>query len=229
MTLQMKDLSEDISLASAPLGYVSVPHKSGFYRNTLKRAFDLSFVILTSLIVLPMTLVLALIVASDGYRPLYRSPRVGRNGRVFQMLKLRTMVPDADGMLEKFLSENETAQLEWDSTQKLKRDPRITAVGRFLRKTSLDELPQLFNVLKGDMSLVGPRPMMPSQRTLYPGLAYYALRPGVTGPWQVSDRNESEFAKRAEFDREYERSVTLLSDMRLILATLRVVFKGTGY
>jgi exopolysaccharide production protein ExoY len=229
MTLQLNDLSEDISLASAPLGYVSVPHRSGLYRNTLKRAFDLSFVILTSPVVVPLTIVLALIVASDGYRPLYRSPRVGRNGRVFQMMKLRTMVPDADGMLEKFLSENQTAQLEWDTTQKLKRDPRITAVGRFLRKTSLDELPQLFNVLKGDMSLVGPRPMMPTQRTLYPGLAYYALRPGVTGPWQVSDRNESEFAKRAEFDREYERSVTFLSDARLILATLRVVLKGTGY
>jgi exopolysaccharide production protein ExoY len=229
MTLQLNDLSEDISLASAPLGYVSVPHRSGLYRNTLKRAFDLCFVILTSVVVVPLTVVLALIVALDGYRPFYRSPRVGRNGRVFQMLKLRTMVPDADGMLEKFLSENQTAQLEWDSTQKLKRDPRITAVGRFLRKTSLDELPQLFNVLRGDMSLVGPRPMMPTQRTLYPGLAYYALRPGVTGPWQVSDRNESEFAKRADYDREYERSVTFLSDARLILATLRVVFKGTGY
>ncbi len=229
MTLQMNDLSEEISLASTPLGYVSVPHRSGFYRNSLKRVFDLSFVIVTSLVVIPLTVALALIVACDGYQPFYRSPRVGRNGRVFQMLKLRTMVPDADGMLEKFLSENQTAQLEWDSTQKLKRDPRITAVGRFLRKTSLDELPQLFNVLRGDMSLVGPRPMMPAQRILYPGLAYYALRPGVTGPWQVSDRNESEFAKRADYDREYERSVTFLSDIRLILATLRVVLKGTGY
>jgi exopolysaccharide production protein ExoY len=229
MTFQLNDLSEDISLASAPLGFVSVPHRSGLYRNTLKRAFDLFFVLATAFVVVPLTLILGLIVACDGYQPFYRSPRVGRNGRIFHMLKLRTMVPDADGMLEKFLSENQTAQLEWDSTQKLKKDPRITLVGRFLRKTSLDELPQLFNVLAGDMSLVGPRPMMPSQRTMYPGLAYYALRPGVTGPWQVSDRNESEFAKRAEYDREYEQSVTFLTDLRLILATLRVVFKGTGY
>jgi lipopolysaccharide/colanic/teichoic acid biosynthesis glycosyltransferase len=145
------------------------------------------------------------------------------------MLKLRTMVPDADRMLEQFLDRNPEARLEWNSTQKLKADPRITPVGRLLRKTSMDELPQLWNVLIGDMSLVGPRPMMPSQRSLYSGVAYYALRPGITGPWQVSDRNEVEFSKRAEFDREYEEDISLLTDLGLLLATMRVVIKGTGY
>ena len=124
---------------------------------------------------------------------------------------------------------NPEARLEWNSTQKLKADPRITRLGRLLRKTSMDELPQLWNVLIGDMSLVGPRPMMPSQRSLYNGTAYYALRPGITGPWQVSERNEVEFSQRAEFDREYEENVSLLTDLRLLVATTQVVIRGTGY
>lgn len=118
---------------------------------------------------------------------------------------------------------------EWESTQKLKHDPRITRFGRFLRKSSLDELPQLWNVLKGDMSLVGPRPMLPEQRGLYPGLAYYELRPGLTGTWQVSERNESTFSKRAEFDRGYFESLSFLGDLNVLARTVSVVLRGTGY
>jgi lipopolysaccharide/colanic/teichoic acid biosynthesis glycosyltransferase len=145
------------------------------------------------------------------------------------MLKLRTMVPDADRQLEAYLSRDAEARLEWNSTQKLKSDPRITWLGRFLRKTSLDELPQLWNVLVGDMSLVGPRPMMPSQRPLYHGLAYYNLRPGITGIWQVSDRNESAFSKRAEFDTEYEETMSFRNDLWLLWSTVWVVLRGSGY
>ena len=166
--------------------------------------------------------------ALDGSSPFYWSDRVGRGGKTFRMLKLRTMVPNADKLLEEYLSRNAEAMLEWNSTQKLKSDPRITAVGRLLRKTSLDELPQLWNVLIGDMSLVGPRPMMPSQRALYSGTAYYALRPGITGPWQVSVRNESEFAQRVDFDAKYDRTISFATDVKLLLATVRVVFRGTG-
>ncbi len=229
MTFQINDLPEEFGMASAPVGLVNIPSRRGFYRNVLKRVLDVTAVILSSIIVVPVILVLALIVALDGSAPFYWSDRVGRRGRTFSMLKLRTMVPQADRLLEEYLSRNAEALLEWNSTQKLKSDPRITRVGRFLRKTSLDELPQLWNVLIGDMSLVGPRPMMPNQRALYSGMAYYALRPGITGPWQVSDRNEVEFSKRSDFDREYDKSLSLTTDLKLLFATLRVVVKGTGY
>jgi lipopolysaccharide/colanic/teichoic acid biosynthesis glycosyltransferase len=229
MTLQIHDPSEDFGMASASMGLVNVPRRGGLYRNFGKRALDIVAVVLTGIVVVPLILLFALAVALDGSSPFYWNDRVGRGGRTFRMLKLRTMVPDADRMLEQFLDRNPEARLEWNSTQKLKADPRITPVGRLLRKTSMDELPQLWNVLVGDMSLVGPRPMMPSQRSLYSGVAYYALRPGITGPWQVSERNEVEFSKRAEFDREYEEDISLLTDLRLLIATTRVVIKGTGY
>lgn len=229
MTLQIHDPSDDYGMASAPMGHVTYPRRRGLYRNFGKRLLDVTAVVASGIIVVPLILLLALAVALDGFSPFYWNDRVGRGGRTFRMLKLRTMVPDADRMLEQYLDRNPEARLEWNSTQKLKADPRITRLGRFLRKTSMDELPQLWNVLIGDMSLVGPRPMMPSQRSLYSGLAYYALRPGITGPWQVSERNEVEFSKRAEFDREYEENVSLLTDLRLLAATTRVVIRGTGY
>lgn len=229
MTLQINDLSDDLGMASAPVGLVHVRSRSGLYRNLLKRVVDVAVIMLFSVIVVPVVGVIALLVARDGHSPFYRSDRVGRGGRTFRMLKLRTMVPDADRMLDTYLNQNAAARLEWDCTQKLKNDPRITGIGRFLRKTSFDELPQLWNVLIGDMSLVGPRPMMPNQRALYNGLAYYALRPGITGPWQVSDRNECEFSKRAEFDSIYERDMSFATDVHLLMATFRVVCKGTGY
>ncbi|SPH24097.1 Undecaprenyl phosphate N,N'-diacetylbacillosamine 1-phosphate transferase [Defluviimonas aquaemixtae] len=229
MTLQLNDLSEDYGMASAPVGLVEVRKRSGIYRNVFKRLFDLAVVLISSVVVAPLIGFLALLVALDGSAPFYLNDRVGRRGKTFRMLKLRTMVPNADRLLEDYLSHNAEALLEWNSTQKLKSDPRITRVGRFLRKSSLDELPQLWNVFVGDMSLVGPRPMMPSQRALYSGMAYYALRPGITGPWQVSDRNESEFSKRAEHDTRYDETLSLTTDLKLLMATIRVVLRGTGY
>jgi lipopolysaccharide/colanic/teichoic acid biosynthesis glycosyltransferase len=190
---------------------------------------DVALVVLFAPVVLPIILFIALFVMRDGHSPIYWSERVGRNGRVFRMMKLRTMVHDADSRLEAYLASDAQAAAEWADTQKLKHDPRITYLGRMLRKTSLDELPQLWNVLIGDMALVGPRPMMPSQRKIYPGRAYYALRPGVTGPWQVSDRNECGFAKRADFDLEYHHSLSFLNDLRLLMRTVAVVLRGTGY
>ena len=229
MTLQLNELSDEFEMSSAPVGLVNIAARSGLYRNYVKRLFDVAAVVASGLVVGPLILFLALLVAADGSNPFYWNERVGRRGRNFRMLKLRTMVPDADKMLEDYLSRNAEARLEWNSTQKLKTDPRITRIGRFLRKTSLDELPQLWNVLTGDMSLVGPRPMMPSQRPLYHGLAYYSLRPGITGIWQVSDRNESAFSKRAEYDSEYDEKLTFGMDIWLLWSTVRVVLKGTGY
>jgi lipopolysaccharide/colanic/teichoic acid biosynthesis glycosyltransferase len=144
------------------------------------------------------------------------------------MWKLRSMVANADQLLSVYLAENPDARIEWDHSQKLRYDPRITRVGRIIRKTSLDELPQLWNVLRGDMSLVGPRPMMVDQQELYPGTAYYALRPGITGFWQVSVRNESSFSERAHFDADYLGRMSFVTDLKVLARTVSVVLNGTG-
>lgn len=204
------------------------PRRHRFYRSLGKRFLDIFLVVMALPIVLPMVIILSIMIMTDGHSPFYRQERVGRGGRIFKLWKLRTMVPNAKAELEKYLDGNEEARREWDAYQKLTRDPRITKVGHFLRKSSLDEIPQLWNVLTGDMSLVGPHPMMPEQRDLYPGRAYYALRPGLTGMWQVSDRNASTFAQRADFDTTYERDLSAGLDAKLIVATVGVVLRGTG-
>lgn len=202
----------------------------GGYRHYFKRAIDVALVLLSLPFVVPVVVVMGLLIfAADRKSPIYWSDRIGRGGRIFRMMKLRTMVYDAEAQLAAHLAADREAAEEWATTQKLKHDPRITRLGYLLRRSSLDELPQLWNVLKGDMALVGPRPMMPEQEGLYPGLAYYQLRPGVTGPWQVSARNLSTFAARADFDGDYARSLSFTNDLRLILLTLVVVVQGTGY
>jgi lipopolysaccharide/colanic/teichoic acid biosynthesis glycosyltransferase len=206
-------------------------HRRGavVYRRFLKRLLDIVVV----LILLPPTVALLVplmaIVALDGRSPIYVQKRLGRRGRVFRMFKLRSMVPGADQILEAHLARDPGARAEWDHNQKLKYDPRITVFGAFIRKTSLDELPQLFNVLLGDMSLVGPRPMMVDQRPLYPGAVYFEMRPGITGFWQVSERNEASFAQRAQYDTDYFRKMSLWTDLRVLARTVRVVLRGTGY
>jgi exopolysaccharide production protein ExoY len=229
MTMQLKDLPENIKSGSMQVGLCASVVRQGPYGRHFKRPLDLLAVVLSSVVVVPVVLLLALLVMLDGQNPFYASDRVGKGGRIFRMLKLRTMVNDAEKRLEGYLTQNPEARAEWDQTQKLKYDPRVTMLGRFLRKSSLDELPQLWNVLTGDMSLVGPRPMMPDQRLIYPGHAYYALRPGLTGLWQISDRNNCTFAKRAEFDTEYEQCVSLRTDVVVLFKTIGAVAHGTGY
>ncbi|WOI58419.1 sugar transferase [Palleronia sp. LCG004] len=201
---------------------------AGVYLRAGKRGLDLLLTLLFVPIVLPTILILALLIARDGASPFYIQKRVGLNGRIFGMWKLRTMVPDAEARLDAYLASSEEVRSEWEIKQKLRHDPRITRFGRILRRTSLDELPQFFNVLRGDMSIVGPRPMMAGQEHLYPGLSYYALRPGLTGPWQVSDRNASSFADRARFDDAYFREISVSKDIRLMASTVDVVLRGTG-
>jgi exopolysaccharide production protein ExoY len=201
---------------------------SGLYRRAGKRALDIAIVLVAAPIVLFLTAMLAVIVACDRSSPFYRQDRVGLGGRTFRLWKLRSMVPDADRRLAAYLASNEEARMEWQVTQKLRNDPRITRFGRFLRRSSLDELPQLFNVLRGDMSLAGPRPMMVEQRPIYPGTEYYLLRPGLTGLWQVSKRNGTSFAERAKYDAEYNATLSLAADLRIFWRTIKVVMRGTG-
>lgn len=234
MTIHYRDTSSHNLPAGTvrraqPVLVRAVSSKPTLYRDVGKRALDLVLCILVAPFAFLLIGAMALLVARDGGQPFYTQDRVGLNGRIYRMWKLRSMVRDADAKLEAYLAENTNARAEWDMNQKLKSDPRVTRLGAFLRRASLDELPQLWNVVRGDMSLVGPRPMMPEQEILYPGNDYYDLRPGITGSWQVSDRNESSFADRATFDASYNREVSLGEDVRILAATVRVVLKATGY
>ena len=203
--------------------------RSGFYERSLKRVIDCTIVLLAAPIVAPLILLLALLIRGDGGPSFYSQQRIGMNGRIFRIWKLRSMRVGADRLLAAHLAADPSARAEWTANQKLKDDPRITPIGRPIRKSSLDELPQLWNVLKGDMSLVGPRPMMPEQAALYPGVAYYELRPGLTGFWQIRDRNGSTFASRAAYDTRYARRLSFVTDLRVLVATVGVVLRGTGY
>ncbi len=202
--------------------------RSGLYSRRIKRVCDVLAILIAAPIVVPLVAVFAMLVSRDGGPAFYKQERVGRFGRIFKCWKLRTMVVDADRQLEAYLEADPEARAEWERTQKLKNDPRVTRVGQILRKTSLDELPQLWNVLRGDMSLVGPRPMMPEQMDIYPGQAYYQMRPGITGLWQVSDRNSSAFAARAVHDTAYANRVSFTTDVGVLLATVPAVVRGTG-
>ena len=210
------------------LAYAVNEPREGLYRNLYKRLFDIVFVLLIALPVSLVVGVLALLIARDGSNPFYFQKRVGMDGKVFYMIKLRSMVPNADKLLEAHLASDPAARAEWDERQKLENDPRITRLGRLIRSTSLDELPQFWNVLVGEMSIVGPRPMMVDQVRLYPGTAYYNMRPGITGFWQISERNEASFAERAFHDTHYDAKLGLGTDLRVILRTVGVVVTATG-
>lgn len=207
----------------------ALPPRKGIYRHAFKRILDVSIIVLAAPVVVPVVAALAVAVARDGGKPFYSQMRVGRGGKRFRMWKLRSMVSDADERMEDYLAAHPEARVEWDSTQKLKHDPRITAVGKILRQTSLDELPQLWNVLMGEMSLVGPRPIMLSQQVIYPGVAYYLLRPGCTGFWQTAGRNRTTFEARAEYDTAYEEALSFKTDLKILFDTIGVMLRGTGY
>lgn len=202
-------------------------HSKSAYLVT-KRGFDILVTLAAAPVVLLVVGILALLVRADGGSAFYRQFRLGKDGRVFILWKLRTMVPNAELRLQEYLDENAAARVEWDTAQKLRDDPRITALGRYLRKYSADELPQLLNVFLGDMSLVGPRPMCPEQRQQYPGIAYFAMRPGITGLWQISERNGCSFAERAMYDARYAGIMSFRTDLRILLMTPLVVWRGTG-
>ncbi|WP_366943273.1 sugar transferase [uncultured Litoreibacter sp.] len=199
------------------------------YSAHFKRAVDVTLVLSTAIVTVPFILLAALLISLDGASPFYVQRRIGRGGRQFRMWKLRTMRVGAEALLSEQLSRSPTCAREWQLSQKLRTDPRVTIVGRLLRKTSLDELPQLWNVLRGDMSLVGPRPMMVEQMSRYQGTDYFTLRPGMTGLWQVSARNSSTFEARAQFDATYAAKQSFLFDLFLMLRTVGVVLRGTGY
>jgi lipopolysaccharide/colanic/teichoic acid biosynthesis glycosyltransferase len=231
----LSGLPLQISKASQerPMGGSVAPiteQKKTAYSVVGKRVLDLTLVVLALPVVLPVVVFCALILWLESGLPFYSQERLGQNGKRFRIYKLRTMVRDADARLQGYLQNDPKLRHEWETTQKLKSDPRITRMGRILRMTSLDELPQLWNVFTGEMSLVGPRPMLPEQLPLYgEPFAYFTVKPGITGIWQVSTRNESSFAARATADASYLRQMGLRQDLRLLWRTIGVVARGTGY
>ncbi|MFE3838676.1 sugar transferase [Pseudogemmobacter sonorensis] len=204
--------------------------EAGTYRRFGKRGLDVALVLLSAPVTVPVILVLALLVSLSGGAPLFGHRRIGVNGQPFRCWKLRSMVIDSQERLARHLRENPQARAEWDATFKLTDDPRVTRFGAFLRATSLDELPQLWNVLKGEMSLVGPRPVTEVELLQY-GEArryYEAVRPGLTGRWQVSGRNDVSYADRIAMDKEYVSEIGLVADLRIIFQTFFAVIARTG-
>jgi len=196
-----------------------------------KRALDIIGAGVGLVLLAPFFLIVALMVRADGGPAFFAHQRVGRGGKLFGCLKFRSMVIDSQARLEALLANDPAARAEWEATRKLKHDPRITRIGRFLRSTSLDELPQLINVLLGEMSLVGPRPVQEAEIDRYYGASaahYMAVRPGITGLWQVSGRSETSYESRVALDVTYVSRPSLLADLSILLRTPVAVLSRRG-
>jgi lipopolysaccharide/colanic/teichoic acid biosynthesis glycosyltransferase len=220
----------DIALVDARSAEPICGHR-GYPFPTWKRATDLVIASLALLFLLPLMLFVAILIALDGGAVIFGHTRVGTGGQLFRVLKFRTMCPHADQRLNILLERNAAARNEWQLTQKLRNDPRVTWIGSFLRKSSIDELPQLLNVLRGEMSIVGPRPIVQSEVVKYGRYIshYKRCRPGITGLWQVSGRNDVTYRRRVAFDTIYSRHMgDPRFDLALVLRTIPAVIRSKG-
>ena len=216
---------EPFALASAAAEPVARP-----LARTGKRVFDVTAASLLLILLSPLMLAIVLLVRRDGGPALFRHQRLGAAGRSFPCIKFRSMDANADSILAALLANDPAAAAEWHATQKLRDDPRITDIGRLIRKTSLDELPQLLNVVRGEMSLVGPRPIVHSELRFYGEHAesYMQVRPGLTGPWQVSGRSDTSYERRVHLDACYVRNWTFWHDVAILAKTVPVVLLRRG-
>lgn len=195
------------------------------------RALDLLVATIALIALAPLLVLTALAVAMERKGPvLFAHRRIGREGRQFEVFKFRSMAIEGDSILQAHLAADPAARAEWEADHKLRNDPRITPLGKLMRSSSLDELPQLFNVLRGDMSIVGPRPIVTGEVSRYGELfaAYCSVRPGITGVWQVSGRNDISYQRRVEMDALYARRKSVLLDLRIMLATIPAVLMRRG-
>jgi lipopolysaccharide/colanic/teichoic acid biosynthesis glycosyltransferase len=207
------------------------PSALGAWLASGQRLLNQGLALLLLLLLAPLfALVAFLIWRRDGAPIFFGHYRVGHDGRIFRCLKFRTMLRDAEPALAALLARSPAARAEWQRDQKLENDPRVTQVGRFLRRTSLDELPQLINVLRGEMNLVGPRPITVGELTRYGRVRwhYLSVRPGITGLWQVSGRSNTSYAERVALDRQYVERRTAWGDARILMKTLHVVLARDG-
>lgn len=198
---------------------------------TVKRTYDLVISGMALIVLAPIMLFICLLIKIDSKGPaILVQERIGENGKIFKMYKYRSMVVGADKLLDKYLKENEEARKEYKKYKKLQNDPRVTKIGKIIRKTSIDGLPQLINVFVGNMSLVGPRPYLPREKedmkNLYNDIV--KSKPGITGIWQVSGRNDISFDKRLEMDYTYNSDKSTMYDIKILLKTFKKVLEKEG-
>jgi undecaprenyl-phosphate galactose phosphotransferase len=221
-------MEEQLSFPYVP---AFISEADGIRDHFAKRVFDIVFSLLVLIIGAPLFLLIGLLVrfSSKGV-VIYGHERIGRGGKPFRCYKFRTMYPNAEARLKELLAKHPEYQEEWDRTHKLKNDPRITPIGRLLRKTSLDEFPQFFNALKGDMSIVGPRPVVKAELEKYFGKSIplmLSIRPGLTGLWQISGRSDTSYEQRMRLDQQYVQATpSLLHDLKIIMATIPAMVRG---
>lgn len=227
-------MTNNITTALVPYQDVSI-YKSKIKRKlavVTKRSLDIVGGIVGIFLLIPLTIILfiANLMSNDNGPLFYTQKRIGKNGKVFKMYKFRSMCVGADEKLKKYLEENEEAKKEYKKYKKLKYDPRVTKIGEFIRKTSIDEVPQFINVLKGDMSLVGPRPYLEREKA---EMTYYykyivSCKPGLTGYWQIAGRSNVTFVDRLHMDMDYYRKHTLKTDIRILKKTVEKCLKKEG-
>jgi len=228
MGLRLTNHSQGIEALRMPVA------RSGHNRRVehrAKRAFDIVVSLIALILLAPLIAVVAIAIRlQDGHRAIFYQVRFGQYGETFHCFKLRSMVPDAKQQLDHILATDPDARREWEATQKLTKDPRITPLGDFIRKTSIDELPQLFNVLRGDMSLVGPRPIVENEVAKYGEHfdQYSKVRPGLTGMWQIRGRSNTTYPQRVAMDVEYANTRTFWGDVKILILTVPAVFFSRG-
>ena len=233
-----RDLPKDLHVVAPTLSTTARLRKLAAARPELssapaefgKRVFDIIGATLMLIVLSPLILAVVLAIRIEGQPVLFRHKRIGFHGKVFHCLKFRTMVPNAEQVLRHMLHAHPEVRDEWTENHKLRDDPRITRVGRLLRLTSLDELPQLINILRGEMSLVGPRPVVRAELLRYGRdvASYLAVKPGLTGLWQVKGRSDTTYRRRVAMDKYYVRNRSIRLDLYIVLATVGVVLKRAG-
>lgn len=225
-------VSNNETVLVQPQQYIPEKTDSLLIRKIFKRLIDILGGIVGTFVLIPLTIGIAIanLICKDNGPIFYSQYRIGKNGKLFKMYKYRSMVVGADEKLKKYLEENEEARKEYKKYKKLKHDPRITKVGEFIRKTSLDEFPQFINVLKGDMSLVGPRPYLEREKEDMNGYYKYitTFKPGLTGLWQISGRSDVDFATRIDLDMQYYYNHSLKGDIKILFKTAMKLVKREG-
>ena len=204
-----------------------------YIEKAVKRVIDIIAGLVGTILLIPITIgvyIARKILKEDDGPIFYDQIRIGKNGKIFKMYKYRSMVIGADDKLKEYLAENEEARIEFEKNQKLRNDPRITKLGKFLRKTSLDEFPQFINILKGDMSLVGPRPIVDREVKLFGNKmkTVHSVRPGLTGYWAANGRSDTSYDKRVDMEVYYAENFSLALDMKIIFKTIKSVIKKEG-
>jgi Undecaprenyl-phosphate galactose phosphotransferase WbaP len=224
-------MDSKIDMTSRPIIAPTIFGRYLVSKNNITRLLDISLILLAAPYIIIAFLVLAIMIKVDSPGPIfYRQIRIGLSGRKFPVFKFRTMVQNADEVLREYLDQYPELKAEWLATHKLKHDPRVTRLGAVLRKLSLDELPQLWNIIIGDMSLVGPRPIVDAEVEKYGRCfeLYIQVRPGLTGLWQVSGRNNTTYARRVELDEYYVRNRSMKLYLEILWKTVWVVITRDG-